>query len=372
MNDYNQRKQRVKNQINAENVEQDIENLGKLNQEINAKKVRIGSKPITCPNCKTSNKSTNKFCKACGTSLTKLCKTCRTENELSAIYCISCGAEIEKSKFSIPPQYAQAWKEKFMSQGWHISPINEWTLQKLEKIGQPSDKNENIILCVGVSGTSVIHKLKAAGREVLPNINPTHEKMVMGSVFFTNQRVIVKSDPDGWVVAYPHEYLEDVTTSQGSAFVNFKKVDSVAIKLHYKGLGTIEIHRKMPSLIEPRGMFARMTSSDLHNAQMDMQTSVINASLGGVLREAHGENSTFVSFFEYIIDLQKDYHLNQPISVEQISREKFIYIPPETSSQQTTNTTKTDSSCAPIVLVLFLVGVVGVAGFICFGVLLTL
>ena len=367
MSDFDQENQQVGNQVNADNVEQEIENSGNLSQEINAQKVRIGNKPITCPNCKTSNKSINRFCKKCGQSLTRLCKTCWTENDLSSVYCVSCGTEVESSKFSIQPQYAQAWKEKFMSLGWHVSPISEGTLEKLNKIGQPTSKNEIVILSVGVSGKSVIHKASVAGREILPN--PVYENMVMGSVIFTSQRIILKSDPGGWVASYPHEYLDNVTTSEGVAFVGFTKKDSFIFSLDYKGLGRVEIHKFMPSLIKPRGMVSRMTSSDLFNSQMDLQTTMVNTVIGGRLQESYSENSVFTSFFERIIELQKSYHKDTQDFALGLSREQFIYSPPVTQSQQASKSD--NSSCVPIAIILFIiVGIIGFIGFFCFMILL--
>ncbi len=375
MNDFNQKNQRVENQVNAENVEQEIENSGNLSQEINAQKVHIGNKPVSCPNCKTSNKITNRFCKECGKSLTKLCKTCWTENDLVSIYCVSCGTEVDSSKFSIPPQYAQLWKERFMSLGWHVSPISQGILEKLEKIGQPTNKNEIIILTVGVSGKSIIHKASVAGREILPNPSPVHEKMVMGSIIFTSQRIILKSDPGRWVASYPHEYLDNITSSEGIAFVYFKKQDAVTFSLDYKGLGKVAIHKLMPSLIQPRGIISRMTSSDLWNAQMDLQTTLINTAIGGKLQESYTENSVFTSFFEYIIELQKNHHKNMPDLTSGISSEQFIYSPPVAQLQQVVTPSpkanSKSSNASPdksIVIILFIIAI----GFFGFWYFLTL
>jgi len=363
MSDFDQKKQQVENQVNADNVDQEIENTGTLSQEINAQKVRIGNKPITCPNCKTSNKPTSRFCKSCGQSLTKLCKTCWTENDLSTVYCVSCGTEVESSKFSIPPQATQLWKEKFLSNGWHVSPINQWTSASLEKIGQPTNKHEIIILNVGISGKSIIHKASVRGREILSD--PVYKDKVVGGIYFTNQRIILKDYVDGWMAAYPHEYLDDTSSSQGTDFVNFEKKDVVTFSLDYKNLGSIKIHKVMPSLLKPRGLISRMTSSDMFNAQMDLQTTMINAAIGGKLQESYNENTIFSGFFEYIIELQKTYHKNISDFTEGISYEQFTYIPPVT--QQSQQQKKSDESCLPAAILIFVIigGVMGCA-FLCF------
>ncbi len=367
MSDFDQENQQVGNQVNADNVEQEIENSGNLSQEINAQKVRIGNKPITCPNCKTSNKSINRFCKKCGQSLTKLCKTCGTENELTTTFCISCGTEVDKSKFGVPPQYAQAWKEKFLSLGWHVSSIDETTSSILEKIGQPTNKNEIVILSVGITGNSSIHKVSVGGREILPD--PIYKDKHTGSLMVTSQRIIIKSLVNGWVASYPHEYLDYSSTSQGSILVNFKKEETYAFSLDYIGLGKVTINKFMPSLLQPRGVISRMTSSDLFNAQMDLQTTMVNATIGNKLQATYNENSIFSGFFEYVIELQKNYHKNMPDFASGISGEQFIYIPPATQLKQASKSN--DSSCIVIAVILFIIiGAIGFIGLFCFMVLL--
>lgn len=367
MSDFDQKNQQIENQVNADNVEQEIENSGTLSQEINAQKVRIGNKPVTCPNCKTSNKSSSRFCKSCGQSLTKLCKTCWTENDLSTVYCVSCGTEVESSKFSIPPQSAQIWKEKFLSNGWHVSPISESTSAILEKIEQPTNKNEFVILSVGISSNSIIHKASVRGREILPD--PIYKDKVTGAIIFTNQRIIIRNYTDGWLAAYPHEYLDDTSASQGTDFINFEKKDTVTFSLDYKSLGNVRIHKVMPSLLKPRGLISRMTSSDMFNAQMDLQTTMINAAIGGKIQESYNENTIFSGFFEYIVELQKSYHKNSQDYSLGISPEQFIYTPPVTQSQQTSKSS--DSSCVVIAIILFIiVSAIGFIGFFCFMVLL--
>lgn len=356
MSKFNQKKQKVKNQINAQKVEQEISNTGKLSQRINAKKVNIGTKSITCPKCKSLNKNASRFCKKCGESLTKLCLTCWTENELSTVFCTTCGTDIKKSKFGIPPQLAKAWKEKFASQNWQAPPIDEPTLAILKRMGQPVNKNEMILLTAGITGESLIHKLSVVGKDVLPD--PIFKEKHTGSITLTSQRIIVKNRVDGWVASYPHEYLNNLTTNQGSTLkAGYKKAESFTFFLDYKNLGKIVIHKLVPTLIQPRGMIARITSDNSHNAQMDLQTTLINTVLAKRIQESNDENLMFANFFLSIVELQKNYHQNRTNFTSGLSFEKFIQDAPEIKLLPEKD------SCAPkaatmLVLVVVLVSLV--------------
>jgi len=346
MSNYNQKKQNVKNQVNAENVEQDIENSGKLHQSINAKSVQIGNKPVSCPKCKTSNKRTDKFCKKCGQSLTNLCLTCWTENDLSTVFCTSCGTEVRKSKFGISPQLTQKWIEKFAEFGWHRRGQvgGTKTLPILERMGQPVNQHETLILEAGILYNTRIYKISVAGKEFRADI--VHQKKTIGGIDITNQRIIVYNYVDGWIASYPHEYLSTVSTYKGESYMGD---ETFAFSLGYKNLGEINIYRTMPSMLQPRGVLARMTSSDFYNTQMDLQTTMVNTTIVRRIQEAQDENSVFTNFFQSIIELQQSFHQNKQGFTSNLSAAQVIQdapgikLPPD------------DDSCAPKAATMLLV-----------------
>lgn len=328
MSNYNQKKQKVENQINAENVEQDIENSGKLNQNINAKKVQIGNKPVSCPKCKTSNKRTDKFCKKCGQSLTNLCLTCWTENDLSTVFCTSCGMEVKKTKFGISPELTQKWKEKFTSLGWKSQPIDDITSTLLARMGQPVDSHEVVILSASITGDSYIEKISVTGKDILPDI--VFKDKRTGIIIFTNRRTIVKNYVDGWIASYPHEYLSDVTTNQGTRLVDGRtKKGYLNFFLDYKTFGKISIQKFTPSLMEPRGMLARLTSDSSHNARMDLQTTLFNTVMVQKIQESNDDNILFSNFFFSIIEIQNKFQQHKTNYTLGLSFEQFIQDAPE-------------------------------------------
>lgn len=323
MSNYNQKKQKVNNQVNAENVEQEIENTGKMSQEINAQKVQIGTKPVICPKCKTSNKTSSKFCKKCGQSLTKLCKTCWTENDLTTVFCVTCGVEVDKSKFGISPELAQKWKEKFASLGWQTGEVREKTRAILERMGQPFDSREIVILDAGVIGDSSICKLSVGGKEV--SADPIFKEKCTGGIKLTSQRILVTNYVDGLVASYPHEYLIDLSTSQ-EKMLGGKTV--FIFSLDYGTFGTINIHKIIPGLYQ-RSFFERLTSSDSFNARMDLQTTMINTVIARRIQDTHDENAVFMNFFQSIIELQRSFHQNTQGFTPGLSSGQFIQDAPE-------------------------------------------
>lgn len=50
---------------------------------------------IICPKCQIFNANTNKFCKNCGYSLTKVCPHCGSEINIKDKYCSNCGKVAE-------------------------------------------------------------------------------------------------------------------------------------------------------------------------------------------------------------------------------------------------------------------------------------
>lgn len=345
MSNYNQKKQKVENQINAENVEQDIENSGKLNQSINAKKVQIGNKPVSCPKCKTSNKRTDKFCKKCGESLTNLCLTCWTENDLSTVFCTSCGTEVKKSKFGISPQLTQKWIERFASYGWSRGQIaGPKTRPVLERMGQPVNEHEISIIDAGIIYNSRLYKVNVAGKEFRADF--VHQKKMVGSIDITNQRIIIYNYVDGYIASYPHEYLKTFTTYQGETYMGD---ETVVFSLGYKNLGEINIHRVMPSMLQPRGVLARMSSSDSYNAQMDLQTTMVNTTIVRRIKEANDENSEFRNFFQSIIELQQGFHQNKQGFTSNLRAEQVVQDVPEIKLPPD------DDSCAPKAATMLLV-----------------
>ena len=66
----------------------------KVNTQLNADKINIELKSITCPNCQQGNPPKAKFCSECGTSLLFKCPICNSETPLSGKFCSGCGKEI--------------------------------------------------------------------------------------------------------------------------------------------------------------------------------------------------------------------------------------------------------------------------------------
>lgn len=67
-----------------------------VSTQLNADKINIELKSITCPNCKQGNPAKAKYCSECGTSLMFKCPLCKSETPLGAKFCSGCGKEIKK------------------------------------------------------------------------------------------------------------------------------------------------------------------------------------------------------------------------------------------------------------------------------------
>jgi class 3 adenylate cyclase/tetratricopeptide (TPR) repeat protein len=52
------------------------------------------AEPLLCPSCRTPNAADQRFCGACGASLTRTCPTCGTINPLAFAFCGSCGTAL--------------------------------------------------------------------------------------------------------------------------------------------------------------------------------------------------------------------------------------------------------------------------------------
>lgn len=68
----------------------------KVNTQLNADKINIGLKSITCPNCQHGSPAKAKFCAECGTSLIFNCPLCNSDTPLGSKFCSGCGKEIKK------------------------------------------------------------------------------------------------------------------------------------------------------------------------------------------------------------------------------------------------------------------------------------
>ena len=49
---------------------------------------------LTCPSCATANKPTAKFCKKCGTALSRTCPNCSAGVDSDDAFCPECGFEL--------------------------------------------------------------------------------------------------------------------------------------------------------------------------------------------------------------------------------------------------------------------------------------
>lgn len=358
MSNYNQKRQKVENQVNADNIEQEIENSGTLSQEINAKKVHIGDKPITCPKCKTSNKYTSRFCKSCGSSLTKICKVCWTENDLSTTFCTNCGVEVDSSRFSISPQQVAIFKDKFAEAGWRASSIDRATTNALEKMGRPINKQETVILSATITGDSLIYKVSVNDKSI--SSLPILKSAISGTFRITNQRIILCNLIDGWIASYPHEYLVSLVTSQEKHLAGIEVKESFIISLNYNKLGTIKIYKELPP--KPSVYWGS-------DPQLELQRSMLNASAIDLWKSTSAENLLFTRVFQHIVDIRKN-HIKDDSHLS-IDNEQFFRNAPEILPSLTTNSSKS-SSASNTTKVISAGVVIGIWIFItlCFGILI--
>lgn len=69
----------------------------KVDTQLNADKINVGLKPVTCPKCKNGNPATAKYCGECGASLFVKCSICKEETSVGSKFCSGCGIEIGKA-----------------------------------------------------------------------------------------------------------------------------------------------------------------------------------------------------------------------------------------------------------------------------------
>jgi hypothetical protein len=88
---FDQRGQKISNQVNAVEIHGDVAGSNIIignNNEVAL------DKPIVCPKCKHENLRTAKSCAKCGTSLIFTCPICKSETLLGSKFCSGCGQEI--------------------------------------------------------------------------------------------------------------------------------------------------------------------------------------------------------------------------------------------------------------------------------------
>lgn len=78
-----------------------------VNTQLNADKINIELKSITCPNCQQGNPAKAKYCSECGTSLVFKCPLCNSETSLGAKFCSGCGKEINQIIADIQEAHSQ-------------------------------------------------------------------------------------------------------------------------------------------------------------------------------------------------------------------------------------------------------------------------
>ena len=62
---------------------------------------------MQCPDCRTDNPDSRKFCRRCGVKLTLLCRKCGSENLPDDYFCGECGHDLRKPEEAPPIDYSQ-------------------------------------------------------------------------------------------------------------------------------------------------------------------------------------------------------------------------------------------------------------------------
>ena len=178
----------------------------KVDTQLNADKINVELKPITCPECKHGNPAQAKFCSECGTSLLFKCPICKEETPVGAKFCLGCGIEIskadEKIKLAEKMRGGSTRELSFTYRGFVYNKLNPLsylaadrrTLRFALDIDEYVIKEENsVLLCKGDSS------------------NPSWE----GYLYLTNKRIILLGfEPtdriDSNVCIYPIKDISEI------------------------------------------------------------------------------------------------------------------------------------------------------------------
>ncbi len=109
-----------------------------LDSEARGVEVARAEPGIVCPGCGTMNPGGARFCKACGTPLTRECPWCRREIPVDASFCTLCGANLERAQ-----QYRQSLEaaESYL-EGWRLREAKGALTQALESMGSGAEAME--------------------------------------------------------------------------------------------------------------------------------------------------------------------------------------------------------------------------------------
>lgn len=204
MSNYDQRNQKVETQLNAD-------------------KINVGLKPITCPKCKHGNPAKAKFCSDCGTSLVFKCQICQEESPVGSKFCSGCGVEVEnadaKIKFAEKMRGGASRELSYSFMGYVYNKLNPLSYLNADRhvmrFTIDADEyvikvEESVLLTKGEIGT------------------PSGE----GKLYLTNKRLIMFAvEPvdriDYNVLVYPYSDLTDVK------FVSTKVLFGVTRKITF-------------------------------------------------------------------------------------------------------------------------------------------
>lgn len=116
----------------------------KVDKQINAEKISIGTKPIVCLQCHYENPPKAKFCSECGTSLMFKCPICQSETVLGSKFCSGCGKAISSIQKDIEIAQKAGGANKELSFSWHtrydnhsereVLAVDEYVLLKQENV----------------------------------------------------------------------------------------------------------------------------------------------------------------------------------------------------------------------------------------------
>lgn len=193
----------------------------KVDTQLNADKINVGLKPITCPKCKHGNPARAKFCSECGTSLVFKCPICQEETPVGAKFCSGCGVEIEnagaKIKFAEKMRGGAARELTYSFMGYVYNKLNPLSYLNADRhtMRFTLDIDEYVIK---VEESALLHK----------GNTPVGE----GKLYLTNKRLIMFAvEPvdriEYNVLPYPFSDLKDVK------FVSTKVLFGVTRKITF-------------------------------------------------------------------------------------------------------------------------------------------